>query len=193
MTSTNSSSDTRSKKRALVLKRQRSRKPIFLVILALVTISAAGGLYFLLTPTGAHTPADSSLTGVRSDATQIAYPLSLFTDRQAHHFEHKTADGIAVRYFILQSADGILRAAFDACDVCWPENKGYRQEGDFMVCNNCGRRFESIRINEVQGGCNPAPLNRTIQNDQLVLLVKDIEQGQTYFNLSAAKNNQGRG
>ena len=78
----------------------------------------------------------------------------------------------------------MIRAAFDACDVCWPEGKGYVQDGTAMVCRNCGRRFESVMVNEVQGGCNPAPLERTIQGDQVVILEEDLKKGQTYFNFS---------
>jgi uncharacterized membrane protein len=113
----------------------------------------------------------------------VAFPLSLFEDGKARHFEHK--DGkFTVRYFILKSSDGVLRAAFDACDVCWPAGKGYYQEGDNMVCRNCGRRFASVRVNEVKGGCNPAPLNRSVQNGKLVIQVKDILEGKQYFNFS---------
>ena len=75
----------------------------------------------------------------------------------------------------------MIRAAFDACDVCWREGKGYEQKGDFMICRNCGRRFASVRINEVQGGCNPAPLARAIRGDSVVLQVKDILEGGKYF------------
>ena len=39
-------------------------------------------------------------------------------------------------------------------------------------------------VNEVQGGCNPAPLERTIQGDQVVILEEDLKKGQTYFNFS---------
>ena len=53
-----------------------------------------------------------------------------------------------------------------------------------MVCVNCGRRFASIRVNEVKGGCNPAPLTRTVQGDQLILQVTDILEGRRYFNFS---------
>ena len=88
-----------------------------------------------------------------------------------------------IRYFILKSSDGIIRAAFDACDVCWPAGKGYYQDGDYMVCRNCGRRFASVLVNEVQGGCNPAPLNRSIQNDKVVIQIKDIQEGRQYFKL----------
>jgi hypothetical protein len=46
----------------------------------------------------------------------------------------------------MKSADGVIRAAYDACDVCYRERKGYHQEGDDMVCNNCGRHFPSTSI-----------------------------------------------
>jgi uncharacterized membrane protein len=116
-------------------------------------------------------------------SSEVTHPTSLFDDGKAHHFDFKT-DDVTVRYFILKSADGVIRSAFDACDVCWPAGKGYYQEGRTMVCRNCGRRFDSVRINEVKGGCNPAPLNRSIVNNQLVLKVDDILKGKTYFDYS---------
>ena len=104
-------------------------------------------------------------------------------DGKARHFEH--VDGKhTIRYFILKSSDGIIRAAFDACDVCWPAGKGYYQEGDFMVCRNCGRRFESVLINEVKGGCNPAPLKRELEGQNLIININDILKGKQYFNFS---------
>ena len=75
----------------------------------------------------------------------------------------------------------MIRAAFDACDVCWRENKGYVQKGDVMVCKNCGRRFPSVRINEVRGGCNPAPLKREVENGTVIIRVADILEGKRYF------------
>ena len=125
----------------------------------------------------ASTPAD------QMDVTTITYPITQFDDGKAYHFNYR-ADGIDIRYFILKSSDGVLRAAFDACDVCWPAGKGYYQDGDDMVCRNCGRRFASVRINEVKGGCNPAPLNRSVKSDQLVLAVDDILEGKQYFDFS---------
>ena len=115
--------------------------------------------------------------------SQITYPSDLFNDNKAHHFEYKDHD-ITIRYFILRSSDGVIRAAFDACDVCWPAGKGYYQEGDQMVCRNCGRRFASILINEVKGGCNPAPLQRSIKDNNLIIQTSDILDGKQYFDFS---------
>ncbi len=115
---------------------------------------------------------------------RVSYPMNKFDDGKAKFFQYKTPQGITVKYFILKSSDGVVRAAFDACDVCWPSGKGYYQDGDVMVCRNCGRRFASVKVNEVKGGCNPAPLKREIAGDQLVIQVTDIVAGTQYFDFS---------
>jgi uncharacterized membrane protein len=114
----------------------------------------------------------------------VVFPADLFRDGKAQHFSLKTEGGITIRYFILKSSDGVLRAAFDACDVCWRAGKGYVQDGDHMVCRNCGQRFASTRVNEVRGGCNPAPLMREVRGEKLVIAVKDILEGRRYFDFS---------
>jgi len=114
----------------------------------------------------------------------VALPVKLFADGKARHFEHRLADGITVRYFVIKSSDGVIRAAYDACDVCWPSGKGYYQDGDVMVCANCGRRFPSVSVNEVRGGCNPAPLKRVVQGDEVIIRLADIAQGRQYFEFS---------
>lgn len=43
-----------------------------------------------------------------------------------------------------------------------------------MVCRNCGKRFSSVKINEVKGGCNPAPLNRKIEGETLMIQVAHV-------------------
>ena len=122
-----------------------------------------------------------------ASATQVTYPETAFGNGKAQFFTYKTGEGVTIRYFIIKSSDGVLRAAFDACDVCWRENKGYVQQGDFMVCKNCGRKFPSARVNEVQGGCNPAPLTRKMENGNVIIQVTDLLQGKPYFDLRGGK------
>lgn len=183
---TESSMDRRAAKRAAVLQpKNKSRLPLAVCLILLVL--APFGAYIILggadSTTGSPETMTAESTSVpgKAEADRVTYPVALFDDGQARHFVH-VADDIAIRYFILKSADGVVRAAFDACDVCWPAGKGYAQEGDVMVCRNCGRRFASVRINEVKGGCNPAPLKRSIEGDRLVLRVEDIFEGAPYFN-----------
>ena len=119
-----------------------------------------------------------------SDGATVSLAVGQFADGQARHYSYEAPGGVTIRFFVIKSSDGVIRAAFDACDVCWRSNRGYRQEGDFMVCNNCGQRFPSVRVNEVKGGCNPAPLERQVQGDKVLLKVADILTGKTYFDFS---------
>ena len=98
-----------------------------------------------------------------SQVQVVTYPTTLFDEGKAKHFEFRTDNGITVKYFVLKSSDGVIRAAFDACDVCWPSGKGYYQEGDKMVCRNCGK---TVCVSEDKRGerrlqsCAPEPENR---------------------------------
>ena len=113
----------------------------------------------------------------------VTYPESLFNDGKARFFVFKMPEGIKIRYFILKSPDGVIRSAFDACDACWREGKGYAQKDEFMVCKNCGKRFHTNKINEVYGGCNPAPLVRVVQDGKVVIRSEHLLQGKKYFDL----------
>jgi uncharacterized membrane protein len=184
MHSKKASQDVKTKKELVIGKPTRKVNPYILAVTIALFVAAAAAAYSVWTPpessssyAQATTPAPLPQVGNQT----VDYPLSLFTDGKARHFEY-AFNGSVIRYFILQSSDGIVRAAFDACDVCWQSGKGYVQDGDTMVCRNCNRRFASARINEVQGGCNPAPLERTIEGDRLVIRAADIVQGHTYFN-----------
>ena len=180
--------NSRETKKAIVLNSSKNNK-IPLIIAVVVAMAVAGGLGLFLFPGGSTPSADEagSAAGTpRIDDGRLTYAVSLFADGKARHFKYADADSnITIGYFILKSTDGVIRAAFDACDVCWRAGKGYYQEGDSMVCRNCGRRFESVKVNEVKGGCNPAPLERAIEGDQVVIRVEDIKKGASYFNFPA--------
>jgi len=117
---------------------------------------------------------------VKAEDGAVRLALSTFDDYQAHFYTY-VHDGQPIEFFVLKSKDGVVRAAFNACDVCFAARKGYTQVGDYMVCNNCGSRFPADQINDVRGGCNPSPLDRTVEGDTLVIQVGDIAQGLGFF------------
>ncbi len=114
-------------------------------------------------------------------ASEIVYPVKTFQNGDARFYSYPADNGVTIKYFVVKSSDGVIRAAFDACDVCFQAGKGYEQKGDFMVCKNCGRRFASVRVNLVEGGCNPAPLKREVRGVKLIIQVKDILEGKRFF------------
>ncbi len=177
--------DLRARKKAAVMG-ATDKKGGFLLptVIAVLLVAVVAGGYMIFgtqadTPTTAAAP-NAVQAAQPANANRVTYPVAMFADGKARHFDFKDGEH-TIRYFIIKSADGVLRAAFDACDVCWPAGKGYYQEGDVMVCRNCGRKFVSTKVNEVKGGCNPAPLNRRVEGDLLVIENEDIRSGRGYF------------
>ena len=147
---------------------------ILVVVVAAVSAGMLDGLF-------KKSPAESAkAAGVVETADAVRIPLKSLDSGKAH-FLSLESEGRQLYYFALKSRDGAYRAALDACDVCFKSNRGYRQEGDLMVCNNCGQTFPSNRIGEIKGGCNPHPLARRIEGRYLVIGKADIVARKDYF------------
>lgn len=109
----------------------------------------------------------------------VSIPLSDVSD--SAKFYKFDANGVTVKYFMIKAPDGSVRSALDACDVCFPEKKGYKQSGDVMVCVNCGMKFPVSRVGMVKGGCNPHPLPNKVEGDKVVIQKSDLALGVKYF------------
>ena len=175
--------DSREKKRAQFSEapRPKNRTTPMLVGVAVVMIAVAA--YFVINSRSSDKPSATTVAGdnpAAAAASDIRIPLADLSAK-AKFFDYKLADNQPMRFFVLKSSDGVYRAALDACDTCYHAKKGYRQEGDDMVCNNCGLHFHSAQVNEVHGGCNPVGLPRSVDGDQLVIKVSDLESRKQYF------------
>jgi uncharacterized membrane protein len=166
----------RQEKRAQ-FQQEKKRGLLPLIVAGLVLLAAAGVVGWKAV--GGSSDGATYQTVV-AEGGVVTIPAAPVSDGKAHYFSYRSGDAY-VNFFVLKSHDGVLRAAFDACDVCYHAKKGYRQEGDSMVCNNCGMKFRSDMINEVQGGCNPAPIQRSVADGKIVIAAADLEQGGKYF------------
>jgi len=109
----------------------------------------------------------------------VSIPLSEITN-SAKWYEYDLG-GEEIRFFAVKANDGSIKTAFDACDVCYGFKKGYRQEGDYMICNNCGLRYPIDGLgteNKNPGGCWPGYLPNVIQGDSVLIKSSDLENRQ---------------
>ncbi len=159
---------------------EQPRRRTGLHILAAGAALVAVAVVAFVIVSGRDGGAPATATAATAPGGDVSIPLTEISDGQAHFYTYD-AGGTEVKYFVMQSADGEYRAAFDACDVCYAQKKGYQQDGDDMVCNNCGQRFPSDKINVVAGGCNPSPVDREVRGDNLVLKGSDLQTGAQYF------------
>ncbi len=155
-------------------------KTVPLVILAVLALAILGG-YFIFGSSGESPVATTASGPVRTASGDMAIPISDLKSGNAKFFDYKLPSGAPVRFFAINSSDGVYRAALDACDTCFHAKRGYHQEGDDMICNNCGMKFHSARVNEVSGGCNPVGLERSVVGDHLVIKAGELEKGAKYF------------
>ena len=172
------------KKAAVLGTEKKSRTPV-VVLISTVVLLIGGGIFFV-SQKEADRPLSGGSLSSQASGLEVTHPVGLFDDGRARHFQYTDDNGITIKYFVLKSSDGVIRAAFDACDVCWKAGKGYYQSGDVMVCGNCKREFASILVNVVKGGCNPAPLNRTVKDGKVIIAVPEILKGRPYFNPNRA-------
>ena len=150
----------------------------FLIVVAAAAAGSGAGWFGTLFQ---KSPAETAkAAGVVETAETVKIPLKSLESGKAI-FLRADLGGQQIHYFALKSSDAVYRAAYDTCDVCFRANRGYRQEGDLMVCNNCGQQFPSVKVNEVKGGCNPAPLAREVDGEYLVIQKRDIAAGAPFF------------
>lgn len=161
------------------------------VVIAIAVVLLVAGIF-------AFRSSGSKAGGMmRMDASRSARPDSAYAPVQAAGGEIRIAEdslqgGAAsyyrygdgektVKFFILRAADGTVRVAFDACTACYHAKLGYRQDGEAMICNNCGMGFRSTDVGKITGGCSPIPVEKRTDGKLIVLKVKDLEAGAKYF------------
>jgi uncharacterized membrane protein len=170
--------EAREQKRAQ-FEKPRSRTGLHLALAGIALVAVVAVALVVAMGRGDQS-APVAASPVAAGGADVAIPLADLADGQARFYTYD-AGGVEVRYFVMQSKDGEYRAAFDACDVCYAARKGYSQQGGVMVCNNCGQQFDSTQINDVRGGCNPSPIERSVDGRDLVLETADLRAGVKYF------------
>jgi uncharacterized membrane protein len=182
----NQTQESREKKRAQFSEAAPTRSKTTPILVATLALLVAVAVYAVWSSSG-DKPASSTVTSAAeqgkdaTEASDIKIPIADVSSGKAKFFDYTLSNNKPIRFFVLKSADGVYRAALDACDVCFHAKRGYRQEGENMVCNNCNLKFHSAMINEVSGGCNPVGLPRSVEGDYLVIKTAELERRGGYF------------
>ncbi len=77
----------------------------------------------------------------------------------------------------VKASDGTIRTAFNTCQVCNGSPRAYyKQDGDMVICQNCGNQFSMDMIEEQRGGCNPVPImeDEKIDGSDTITIPKDV-------------------
>ena len=96
---------------------------------------------------------------------QVVIPLSDLTDSSLHFYTADVNDTV-IRFLVIHQTNGDYAAALDACQICG--TAGYRQEGQNVVCRNCGATIYIPSIGE-KGGCNPIPVKSSVEGGEVIV------------------------
>lgn len=94
-------------------------------------------------------------------------------------------NGIELEALAVKASDGSIRTAFNTCQVCYASGRGYyKQDGDKLICQNCGNRFSMNQVEMTRGGCNPVPITdeyKTVTDDTIIISKEFLEQAAVIF------------
>lgn len=80
---------------------------------------------------------------------------------------------------------GSIRTAFNTCQVCYSSGRGYyKQDGNGLVCQNCGNRFSMADVEVTRGGCNPVPITdeyKTVNDDTITISKEVLAEATSIF------------
>lgn len=111
----------------------------------------------------------------------VSIPVAQAGDGKARFYTFADG-GKEIAFFVVKGTDGAFHVAFDACDACYREKKGYSQDGSVMVCGNCNMKFAINRIGkDNHGGCNPGHLEFALSGNSIVIKVADLRTGSRFF------------
>ncbi len=150
------------------------------VIIGRTVLVVALGIFFLARVNITGNVTGNVVTEVSDPIEEneaIKIPLSQISEK-AEWYEYEN-----VKYFVVRGKDGSIKTAFDACDVCYRAKKGYSQQGDDVVCNNCGNYYpiSGLGTKNLGGGCWPGYLENTIEGDYIVIKKSDLDAGEKRY------------
>ena len=118
---------------------------------------------------------------VKANGSTVSIPVAKLADGKARFYRIDDG-GKEIAFFVVKAPDGSYRTAFDACDVCYKEKKGYEQQGDKMNCKNCNQKFATNRIGpNSTGGCNPSFLPHQVSGNNITISLADLKAGARFF------------
>lgn len=139
-----------------------------LVITAVVITCVAAGLLFF----GDNSGSDNS-ESVKARVIAVGESLTIPTAdiSGTASFYPVEVDGTAMEVLAVRASDGTIRTAFNTCQSCYTSGRGYYvQEGNDLVCQNCGFHFTPDQVEVQSGGCNPWPIfaeNKTVTAESI--------------------------
>jgi uncharacterized membrane protein len=111
----------------------------------------------------------------------VIIPMEKVSDGTVHFYRFNDGKREIV-FFVVRGSDGVFHTAFDACEVCYREQKGYAQKGDYLLCKACDAKYAINMIGQENGfGCKPIKLRHFEEAKNIIIKEADIRSGARLF------------
>ena len=148
------------------------------VVTTLLALAAVGAVYAREARTRNAPPPEPTVAA----GGWVTLPLSQLEDGRLHRFGLASGHRV-VRFLAMKTADGKVRTALDACEICGAF--GYLQEGKNLVCLNCAAQINPLTL-DVGGGCNPIPLRSEVAGATVRIATSELERAARLFHENPA-------
>lgn len=155
-------------------KAQKKKQSNLPLVIAAVIIVCAAILMMVMTKNRGDNNADDADSGdvqVIQSGESLVIPIDEVTETV--QFYPIEVDGTEMEVIAVKDSSGNIRTAFNTCQICFSSGRGYYvQDGDQIVCQNCGNRFSVDQIEVEVGGCNPYPIfdeNKTVTDESILI------------------------
>jgi high-affinity iron transporter len=96
---------------------------------------------------------------------EVRIPESDLADPNLHYYSADVS-GTVIRFLVVRKSNGEYSTALDGCQICgW---SGYRQQGQNVICRNCGAAIYIPSIGE-SGGCNPVAVKSRVEGGEVIV------------------------
>lgn len=112
---------------------------------------------------------------------RMSIDISGLQPLEVRYFRFLNRGNQEVKFFVAKDGAGTVHVAFDANETCAKLKRGYRHEGEWLVCNKCDKAFRIAEVNAGGGGCKPVTLAHRIADGHLLLTADDVLAGWRYF------------
>lgn len=131
-------------------------------------------------PAGSNSSPIASVTNENGD---LVIPVADITETAAFYAYDELDSEMEI--IAVKASDGTIRTAFNTCQVCYSSGRGYYvQEGDVLVCQNCGNRFGMDQVAVTRGGCNPVPIfeeEKQVTEESIIIPKGFLQEAEIIF------------
>ena len=113
--------------------------------------------------------------------SQVSINVAKLAPQEVRFYRFLNSANQEVKFFVGRDGGGTIQVAFDASEVCFKTKRGFKAQGEWVVCNKCDKAFRLAGVNNGHGGCEPVQLAHRVEGDKVLISEQDVLGGWRYF------------